>query len=74
MWKPAIGYSEHENIRRIDIFVYPICFPETMPMSSIVKKLSVLFSKQSILPTWRQASSYLFNNDFNLMKIKTQNF
>ena len=33
-----IGYSELENIRRIDIFVHVICYSETMPMSLIVKK------------------------------------
>ena len=38
-----IGYSELENTRRIDIFVRVTSYPETMPMSRIVKKLSVLF-------------------------------
>ena len=38
-----IGYSELQNTRRIDIFVRVTCYPETMPISRIVKKLSVLF-------------------------------
>ena len=33
-----IGYSELENIRRIDIFVHVTCYPKTMPMSRIVQK------------------------------------
>ena len=45
-----IGYSELENMRRIDIFVHVTCYPETMPMSRIVKK-RILFSKQSGLPS-----------------------
>ena len=47
-----IGYSELENIRRIDIFVQIPCFPETMPISCINKTInktqcSVLKTKQS---------------------------
>ena len=43
-----IGYSELENIRRIDIFVHVTCYPETMPMSRIVKKpCSVFKAKRS---------------------------
>ena len=38
-----IGYSEPENIRRIDIFVHVTCYPETMPMSRIVKKPRSIF-------------------------------
>ena len=45
-----MGYSELENIKRIDIFVHVTCYPETMPMSCIYEK-SVLFSKQSGLPS-----------------------
>ena len=33
-----IGYSKLKNIRRINIFVHVTCYPETMPMSRIVKK------------------------------------
>ena len=46
------GYSELENIRRIDIFVQVTCDLERMPMSRIVEKLSVLFLKQRSLPSW----------------------
>ena len=42
--------SELENTRRIDIFVHATCYPETMPMSRIVKNC-VVFSKQSGLPS-----------------------
>ena len=37
-----VGYSELENIRRIDIFVHVTCYPETMPVSvsRMVEKLS----------------------------------
>ena len=45
-----IGYSELENMKRIDILVHVTCYPETMPMSRIVKN-RVLFSKQSGLPS-----------------------
>ena len=41
-----IGYSELENITRTDIFVHETIYPETMPMSRIAEKLSVLFSNQ----------------------------
>ena len=46
LFSQQIGYSELENIRQIDIFVHVTCYPETMPMSRIVKNY-VLFSKQS---------------------------
>ena len=36
-----IGDSELENIRRVDIFVHATCYPETMPMSRIVKTCSI---------------------------------
>ena len=39
-----IGYSELENIRRIDIFVQVTCYPETMLMSRIVKKPCSIFN------------------------------
>ena len=39
-----IGYSELENIWRIDIFVHLTCYPETLPMSRIAKN-RVLFPK-----------------------------
>ena len=42
-----VTHEELENIRRIDISVHVTCYPETMPISRIVEKLSVLFSKQS---------------------------
>ena len=43
-----IGYSELENVRRIDILVHVTCYPETMPMSRIVKKpCSIFKTKQS---------------------------
>ena len=58
-----IVYSELENITRNDIFVHLTCYPETVAMSRIVKKLT-LFSKQSSLPSWRKVSRYLFKNDF----------
>ena len=38
-----IGYSELENIRQIDIFVHVTCYPETMPISRIVKKPCYIF-------------------------------
>ena len=43
-----IGYSELENIRRIDIFVHVTCYPETIPMSRIVNNpCSVSKAKRS---------------------------
>ena len=39
-----IGYSELENIRRIDVFVRVTCYPETMPMSRIEKKSFSIFT------------------------------
>ena len=62
------GYSELENIRRIDIFVQVTCDLERMPMSRIVEKLSVLFLIQRSLPSWSYASRYLFKNDFYLTR------
>ena len=38
-----IGFSEHGNIRRIDTFVHVTCYPETMPMSRIVKNPCSIF-------------------------------
>ena len=43
-----IGYSELENIRRIDIFVHVTCYPETTPMTRIVKiPCSIFKTKRS---------------------------
>ena len=57
------------NLKRIDIFMLGTCYPETMPMSCIVKKLSVLFSEQSAQD--RPADQNIFKNDFYLMNVKT---
>ena len=38
------------------------------------ENFSVLFSKQSCLPSWRQASRYTFKNDFYLVKIRGETF
>ena len=43
-----------------------------MPISRTVKKNCVLFSKQSRLPSCRQANRYMFKNDSYLIKVKTQ--
>ena len=43
-----IGYSELENIRRIDIFVHVTCYSETMPMSLIVKKTVFHFQSKAV--------------------------
>ena len=45
-----------------------------MPMSRIVKNLGVLFSKQSSPPSWRQASRYMFKNDFYLNESENSKF
>ena len=37
-----VTHAELENTRRIDIFVHVTCYPKTMPMSRIVKRLSSL--------------------------------
>ena len=43
-----IGFSELENTRRIDISLHATCYPETMPMSRIVKKpCSIVKTKRS---------------------------
>ena len=44
--------TQNSNIRRIDIFVHVTCYPETIPMSRIVKN-RVLFQKatESGLPS-----------------------
>ena len=62
--------SELENIKRIDIFVHVTCYPETMPMSRIVKKpCSILKTKRSAeLKTGQQI---YVKNYFYLMKVKT---
>ena len=78
-----IGYSDLENIRQIDVLVHATLCPETMPMSRIVKKNRVLFSKQSGPPSWRQANRYMpkkwllpdktFNFSFFWRHVKTKN-
>ena len=53
-----IGYSELENVRRIDILVHVTCYPETMPMSRIMKKpCSIFKTKQS---TERKTGQQIF--------------
>ena len=62
-----IGYSELEHMKRIDIFVYPTCYLETMPMSRIVKKPVFYFQNKVVFrPEDRPADIC----DFYLMKIK----
>ena len=43
-----VGYSELENIRRMDIFVHVTCYPETMPMSRIEKKPCSIFKNKAV--------------------------
>ena len=53
----SIGYSELENTRRIDIFVHVACYPETMPVSRIVKKTQCYIFKikqSTVLKTGQQ--------------------
>ena len=63
-----IDYSELENIRRIDIFNM---LPRNKTDVTHREKNLVLFSKQSGLPSWRQASRYSSKNDFYPIKVKT---
>ena len=63
----SVWCKDKHNPRWIDVFVYVTCFSEEIQMSRIGIKFEIqtaLFWKQSMPPSWKQASRYIFEMSF----------